>query len=190
MDDGLLIFLIVIAVLFILAAVYLNLRKRGIIKFKINLKNKKAIELNREGKVDLKNQYLSLEEIKFLDFLNSIITDHYVVYPKVGVENLVKPIGNRMLYNSILGTYVDFCMFEKATMKPVLVFDLYNNSFGDEPLEVMSENVSNILKMASLPYISIQIKQKYNEEEMKHKIRYAIDEAYKSMLDKEEKNKM
>ena len=81
-------------------------------------------------------------------------------------------------------------MFEKSTMKPILVLDIYDNSFGDEPLTLMSENVTDILKKVNLPILSIQVKDKYNEEEIKQKIRYTLDDSYRAMLQKEEENKM
>ena len=166
--------------------------KRKIFKASLNRKPRKndSIKYIKEGNVEINIEYLKKEEIKFLEFINKIITKEYIVYPKVGVENIIKPVGNRILYNSILGTYVDYCMFEKSTMKPILVLDIYDNSFGDEPLTLMSENVTDILKKVNLPILSIQVKDKYNEEEIKQKIRYTLDDSYRAMLQKEEENKM
>lgn len=190
MEDMLILLYILLAI--VVLGIFGYILKRIIVKNGLKIKPRKndSVKYIKEGNVAINNEYLNREEIKFLEFINKIITKEYVVYPKVGVENIVKPIGNRMLYNSILGTYVDYCMFEKSTMKPILVLDIYDNSFGDEPLTLMSQNITEILKKVNLPILSIQVKDKYNEEEIKQKIRYTLDDSYRAMLQKEEQNKM
>jgi H+/gluconate symporter-like permease len=109
----------------------------------------------------LKDKYMNKESVEYLDFLNKVLPKDYVAFPMVGVDNLVKPVGNKNQYNAVLSKYVDFCIFIKSTMTPILVVDLFDMSMVNNTiLSQQDRAVSNALKSVNLP-IFVAVKQDY-----------------------------
>lgn len=105
-----------------------------------------------------------------LVLINKILPKGFIVFPKVGVDLILAPVGNKSLYDSIRGKYLDLVIFEDITMKPRLAIDLHDGTIGDEELEVDSPEVVNALKVAELPLISFKIKTDYEIDEIKNPI--------------------
>ncbi len=94
----------------------------------------------------------------------------YIVFPKVGLDLILAPVGNKSLYESIQGKYVDLVIFEEDTMKPRIAVDLYDGSIGDEQLDIENPDIIKALQVAELPMISFKVKPEYTEEEIKDPI--------------------
>lgn len=182
-----LIIIIIISVLMILIAFY------GIKKYKNSKKNKpkkekkvkvkvkkdKKVKKNKKPEksfndigsyVDINTKYLFRKELKLLILINKILPKGFIVFPKVGVDLILTPVGNKSLYESIHGEYLDLVIFEEDTMKPRIAIDLYDGSIGDEQLDIHHPNVLKALDSAELPIISFKVKTEYTEEEIKEPI--------------------
>ena len=92
------------------------------------------------------------------------------MFPKVGVDTILEPVGSHVLYDSIRDRYVDLVIFDLETMKPRLVIDIFDGSIGDEQLETEAPEVIEALKSAELPIVPIKVKTSYTPEELKEPI--------------------
>lgn len=131
----------------------------------------KATKINGEFiHLELKPKYMVRKQVKFYYLLHKILPKEYIAFPNVGVDNLCAPLGNRVEYNKIMSKYVDFVIFEEATMKPLLVIDVYDMSYGDESISEFEPDVIKALEAIKLPLIQFMIKDEYNEQDIKKKI--------------------
>lgn len=131
----------------------------------------KATKINGEFiHLELKPKYMVRKQVKFYYLLHKILPKEYIAFPNVGVDNLCAPVGNRVEYNKIMSKYVDFVIFEEATMKPLLVIDVYDMSYGDESISEFEPDVIKALEAIKLPLVQFMIKDEYNEAEIKQKI--------------------
>ena len=146
---------------------------------KIRLKRKKEEKQlrNQNGKLDTKgsycdvvDKYLYRKELKLFVLISKILPKGYIVFPKVGVDTILEPVGSHTLYNSIRDRYVDLVIFNLETMKPRVVIDIFDGSIGDEQLETETPEVIEALKSAELPLISIKVQTSYDQEELKDQI--------------------
>lgn len=135
-----------------------------------SLDNSGSVQMNLE----LKPKYMVKKQLKFYYLLHKILPKEYIAFPNVGVDNLCTPLGNRVGYNKILSKYVDFAIFEEATMKPVAVIDVFDMSYGDEAIEEFEPEVVEALKAINLPLVQFLIKDEFDEQEIKKKIMGAI----------------
>ncbi|MDD4110458.1 MAG: DUF2726 domain-containing protein [Clostridia bacterium] len=198
------ILIIILALLLILVGIYGFNKFKELKKNKKNKPEKKADKKKNNGKrekikkeearrkkeedfdlkganVDIAEKFLFRKEVKLLILINRILPKGLIVFPKVGVDLILTPIGNRTLYDSIHGKYVDLVIFEEDTMKPKLAIDLYDGTIGDEQLEVECPEVIYALKNAEFPIVSIKIKAEYEIEEIKALLLKGL-----GMLDKNE----
>lgn len=117
--------------------------------------------------VGVKEKYMFRQEVKMLRILNEVLPAKYLTLPKVGLANLLEPRGTKNLYNKLSTTFVDFVVFEETTMTPVLVVDIFDNSFGDEALLEQEPILNDIFKKINLPCLAYQLKGEINKEEVK-----------------------
>ena len=148
-----------------------------IIMLLILRKGKKQKAMEKSTKIggefihlELKQKYMSRKQLKFYYLLHRILPKQYIAFTNVGVDNLCAPLGNRIEYNKILSKYVDFVIFEEATMKPLLVVDVFDMSYGDESLSEFEPDVIKALEAIKLPLVQFMIKNEYNEKEILNKI--------------------
>ncbi|MGN1162613.1 MAG: DUF2726 domain-containing protein [Christensenellales bacterium] len=148
----------------------------------------KATKINGQFiHLELKPKYMVRKQLKFYYLLHKILPKEYIAFPNVGVDNLCAPLGNRVEYNKILSKYVDFVIFEEATMKPLLVIDVYDMSYGDESISEFEPDVVKALEAIHLPLVQFMIKDEYDETEIKKKIMDTL-EPPKSEKEEEKKN--
>lgn len=133
--------------------------------------------------LQLKNKYMVRKQLKFYYLLRKILPKEYIAFPQVGVDNLCSPVGNRIEYNKILSKYVDFVIFEESSMKPLLVIDVYDSTYGDESIQEFEPDVVKALEAIKLPLVQFLIKDDFNENEVKSKIMNILEPP------KEEDNK-
>lgn len=154
---GLLCFFVVSAVF---VYVYLKRKINGNINKKVNVNNLSATGLS------LNIPYLQKKEIYFLEVFSSVLPKEYVVLPRIGVDNLVKPFGNLLLYNHIRSKYVDMAVFLKKNMQPVVVIDLVDAGTGDSLIEEQDDGITKALKSVQIPVLSIAVKSEYDKGEL------------------------
>lgn len=156
------IFISIIAIigLYIILKFLAFLKKKGLLKFEKKPKQKKAKQktLYNPGTVTLVDKYMYRREVKALIALNRVLPKQYIALPKVGVANLVRPEGTRNLFNTVKDYFVDFVIFEEATMKPLLVVDVYDNSFEDELLKHRHPDLIEVFDSLKLNYIEIAVR--------------------------------
>lgn len=118
----------------------------------------------------VKEKYMYRQEVKMLRILNEILSANYITLPKVSLGALLLPYGSKVVYNRLSNMVVDFVVFEEATMKPLLIVDIFDNSFNDESLLEQEPILTEILESIKLPCCSYQLKGEVNKEELKNLI--------------------
>ena len=80
-----------------------------------------------------------------------------MIIPKMGVNEIVKPNGNLVLYNAIKNEHVDFCVVKISNMEPIAVLDTYYPSITDSTIQEINPAVKKALKSVDIPVISYEI---------------------------------
>ena len=152
------------------------INKKGLLKVDLKIKKPKEKKLEVEGidSVKVVEKYMYRREVKFLIALNQVLPRQYISLPKVAVANLLEPQGSKVLYNSLKDIFVDFVVFEEATMKPLLVVDVYDNSFEDELIKAHHPQLVEIFKKLNIKLIDIAVKNDINLPELKEKLNLAL----------------
>ena len=114
------------------------------------------------------------KEVKIMNLINKILPSDYVLFPKIGADKILEPVGNHNLYNSIKGKYLDFVIFDAKNMKPKVVIDTYDGSLDNEQLDLQAPEVFQAISSAELPIVEIKVKFEYLEEEIKNPIFEAL----------------
>ena len=138
--------------------------------------------------VEIRKPYMKPNEIVFLKNLDKVLPAEFVAYPKVGVDNIISPKNDKILYNTILRQYIDVCVFLRTTMEPVLAIDLYENSPVEQQLKQFHPNVVTALKTVKLPIVQFLLAEEYNLIELRTKIIDAMPSKMIAMLKDKVKN--
>ncbi len=138
--------------------------------------------------VELKKCYMQPNEVEFLKNLYKVLPAEFIAFPRVGVDNLVQPKNDKVLYNTILSQYVDVCVFLKSTMQPVLAIDLYEASPVAQQLKQLHPNVAKALKAVNIPMLSYQLSEEYSLVELRTKVIDAMPGKMIAMLKEKVKN--
>ena len=132
----------------------------------IILKSKKSTNIIDDafsgGSVNLriKGPFMDSKETYYYDLLNRHLPSKFLIIPKVGVDNLLTSIGNKSQYDAISSKYVDFIIFEKTTMLPVVAIDLVEEKMSSN-LTYFDKDVSNALKMVKIPIYTQYVEDFY-----------------------------
>lgn len=132
--------------------------------------------------VEIQKRYLKPNEVIFLKNLDRVLPAEFVAYPKVGVDNLVKPKSDKILYNTILSQYIDVCVFLKSTMEPVLAIDLYENSPVEQQMKQLHPNVIKAMQAVKIPIIKYLLAEEYNLIDLRTKVIDAMPAKMIAML--------
>ncbi len=138
--------------------------------------------------VDLKAPYMIKEEIEFLKSINNVLPAEFVAFPRVGVDNLVKPKNDKVLYNTILSQYIDVCVFLKSNMEPILAVDLFSSNPATQAARELHPNVAKALKTVKIPMIKYQLAGQYDLVELRVKVFDAMPSKMIAMLKDKVKN--
>lgn len=183
MDWELVVCILVIA-LFVGLGIYLGI----ILKKKINNNYKKEIDFSKiDGKSQLikHSHYLWPKELEFFDMYAKLLPKEYLIVPKVGVDKIVKPHGSLLMYNAIKTKYVDFCVFKRSSMEPVLVIDCFYPSITDSTMKVMDKAVSKALEAVNIPVLQYEILDiPYDENAVIQRFYDALDPVSLAQLKK------
>ena len=139
-----------------------------------------------DGDLTLADQYMDIREVIFYEYLQRSLPQNCVAFPRVAVDNIVKPKGSKNSYNSIQNKYVDYVVFNKQTMQPLLYVDLYDDSINEQIIKEQDKNIDNALKSVKLPKISVKVDEnnKYDIEKLKYEIANALDPVNLALLKK------
>lgn len=141
---------------------------------------KKTNEYHPET-VGIVEKYMYRKEMKMLRFLNECLPSKYITLPKVNLGNLLEPRGaSKTTYNYIKDYFVDFVVFEETSMKPLLIVDLYDNSFEDELLKDRAPELVKLLEKIGLKVLSFAYRNNLETDKIK-------EELYKNLNIQEKK---
>lgn len=178
---------LVIILLFITLGIYLGIKT----KKKLDGNYKQAIDFDKiDGKSQLVKHvpYLWPKELEFYEIFASILPKEYIIISKVGVDKIVKPHGSLLLYNAIKTKYVDFCVFKKATMEPIMVIDCFYPSITDSSIKELEKPIQVALKAVEIPILKFEILDEPYDKAMLLKRFYdALDPVALAQLRKKEK---
>ena len=168
----------IIAVLLIVSLVVMNIFRKNEIKT-----YKEEINFS-DGDLTINEQYLDIREVIFYEYLQRSVPSNCVCFPRVGVDNIVKPKGSKNFYKSILSKYVDFVVFNKSTMTPILYVDLYDDSIDEQIIKEQDKNIENALIAVKLPKLSVKIDKNniYDIDKLKYDIASKIDPVNLALL--------
>ena len=159
----------IIAVGIILVAVIIGIAIIVILKRKYSTANVQS-NTPKDFNLEIKKPYLSMAELKFLETLNKILPFECVAFPKVGVDTLVAPKGDKLGFNAITGNYVDICVFLIQTMEPLLVIELVEENTLKQGLKVMNTNTIKALNAVKIPIIKYAMSDKIDKDDLKTKV--------------------
>lgn len=140
------------------------------------LKEKK-VKKKKDKVVTVKNINLKLtqnfmirKEVLFWKYLNSILPKGYLAIPRVALNSLVLPDGDKTIYNLVVDKTLDFVIFEEREMNPVLVIDIYDKTFNDEKLDEQDPLLIDILNKLGVKVLQIFVSSNFNKDDTKNLI--------------------
>ena len=119
----------------------------------------------------LKKSLCNDNELKLYKILKDIIGDEFVVFPQINLQTIID--ASNFERNNELFRNLDFCIFDKETLQPVLAIELNGKSHKEQRIMKRDESVKNILEKAKLPLITIQNEELYDEN-IKNKLHNLI----------------
>jgi hypothetical protein len=66
-------------------------------------------------------------------------------------------------------------VFDEASMKPLAVVDVYDNSFEDELIKDANPELYEILKTFKLPVVEIAVRGEVDTQQLKEKLNAALN---------------
>lgn len=98
------------------------------------------------------------KELEFYYMFRSVLPKEFMIIPKLGIDEIVKPNGgNLLLFNAVKEEHVDFCIIKVTNMEPVAVLDTYYPSITDSTMQELSLPVRKALESVSIPVIKYEI---------------------------------
>jgi hypothetical protein len=122
-----------------------------------NIENVNWDKLNTKGMHKKHTPVLWPKELEFYEMFKSILPKQYMIIPKMGVDEIVKPNGNLLLFNAIKTEHVDFCIVKVSNMEPVVVLDTYYPSISDSTIQELPVAVKKALESVNIPVIKYEI---------------------------------
>ena len=140
------------------------------------IQNLKDLLKEKEKKLPYKKQdfLLNIPERRFFEELKQIIPDNYVVFPQIPLGSVIDVNTSRREFwtyqNKINRKIVDFVIFEKQYLRPVIVIEYDGKTHYKEDRQIRDEFVDKALKSAGIKILHIKHQQNINFEEIKNKI--------------------
>lgn len=151
-------------------------------KSSVKVKNKQKKPKKRKQETTVKNVHLTLQEtfmirkeLLFWKYLNYILPKKFIAIPKISLNTLVVPDGDKTIFNLISDKFLDFVVFLEQTMHPVLVIDIYDKSFNDEKLDEQDPFLVEVLSKLNLKVIHILVSNNFDREKTKSEIFEALN---------------
>lgn len=178
---------IVVVVMAIVCGVYFAIKLNK--KVTNNSKHVDWSKYNAKGELKKHTPVLWPKELEFYEIFKSVLPKGFMVIPKMGVDEIVKPNGGSLvLFNQIMHKHVDFCVVKMSNMEPVAVLDTYYPSIADSTMQKLDPAVQKALECVSIPVIQYEILDiPYDKEAILKKFLDAIDPVVLAQLRKSEK---
>lgn len=121
----------------------------------------------------IKGAFMDKQETYYFDFMQRHLDSDKLIVPKIGIDNLLAPIGNKKQYEAISSKYVDFIIFDKKTMLPLVAIDLVEEKMSSK-LTYFDKDVSEALKMVKIPIYTQYVEDFYAYDDLMGKMQTAI----------------
>src|SRR5574344_216362 len=112
---------------------------------------------NAKGQLKKHIPVLWPKELEFYYMFRSVLPREFMIIPKMGIDEIVKPNGNLVLFNVIKDKHVDFCIIKVSNMEPVAVLDTYYPSITDSTMQELEIAVQKAFESVSIPVIKYEI---------------------------------
>ncbi|HAJ77774.1 MAG TPA: hypothetical protein DCO89_01735 [Clostridiales bacterium] len=161
-----------------------------ILSVKLNRKvtnNAKKIDWNNFNAKDQLKKHVPMlwpKELEFYYMFRSVLPKEFMIMPKLGVDEIVKPAGgNLVLFNAVKEEHVDYCVVKVSTMEPIAVIDTYYPSISDSTMQKLETSVIKAFESVSIPVITYEILDiPYDKEKVLKKFLEAIDPVVLAQL--------
>lgn len=166
---------IIVAVALIIAiliVVLMNKRSKNLIK---SGKVKSPSDIDTTKSMALKIPFLTSSENNFLYNFQSVLPNEYVIYPKIHVEQVALPYNNVTFYNVVKNKVLDYVVFLRKNMQPVVVIDVHDRTGMQKSIEEDDKLLSTALANIGLPIVDYEIRQEYEPAELLSRFLDALD---------------
>jgi hypothetical protein len=133
-------------------------------------------ELEERLPYRLREQFMSTPELALLKVLLSMLRNHYVICPKVGLNDIfyiVRPNENVHFFNKIFRKHVDFLLCEPPTLKPAIGIELVKPVSRNETREA-DQFMEDLFLSAGLPLVHIPSSDRYSEDDLAELFKFSI----------------
>lgn len=144
-------------------------------KDKYNKTRDELLDLaDTRGFFSKKSSLMRADERKFFDILMKIYGNTYYIYPQVrlaailDVQNDVKDHDN--LYRQIDHLSLDFVLFDKAMMSPLVAIELNGKSHLQFNRRNRDQKVESVLTKAGIRFLAVPVSEIYDEANLKQQI--------------------
>ena len=133
-------------------------------------------ELNDRLPYRLREQFMSTPELALLRVLQSMVSGHYVICPKVALNDvfyIVRPNENVHFFNKIFRKHVDFLLCEPDTLKPAFGIELVKPVSKNETREA-DQFMEDLFLSAGLPLVHVPSSVRYSEDDLAELFKLSI----------------
>lgn len=124
----------------------------------------------------LRETFLSTPELSLLRVLQSMVGRHYVICPKVSLNDLfyiVRPNENVHFFNKFFRKHVDFLLCDPKTFKPAIGIELVKPVARNETREA-DQFMEDLFVSAGLPLVHVPSSERYSENDLTELFQLAI----------------
>ena len=141
-----------------------------------NMDNVDWDKINTKGMLKKHTPLLWPKELEFYEMIKSVLPKDFIIVPKLGVDEIVKPNGNLLLFNAVKTEHVDFCIVRASNMEPLVVLDTFYAGISDSTLKELSKPVKKALESVNIPVVKYEILDvPYDKDAVLTKFLDAID---------------
>lgn len=102
----------------------------------------------------LRESLCNKTELMFYNIIRLKLHINYVIFPQINLQSIIDT--NTYFRNNELYRNIDFCIFKKDTLKPVLAIELNGNAHNDLVIKKRDLSIRQILKCVDLPLLTIK----------------------------------
>src|SRR5512132_1890327 len=116
----------------------------------------------------LRETFLSTPELALMKVLQSMAGRHYVICPKVSLNDLfyiVRPNETYHFFNKFFRKHVDFLLCEPNTLRPAFGIELVKPVARTETREA-DQFMENLFLSAGLPLVHVPSSERYSEKDL------------------------
>ena len=143
-------------------------------KIKKQKKKKQTAEVKNVS-LTVITPFMERKEILFWKYLNMILPKGMVAVPKVGLNTLVMPDGDRNIFNLVSDKALDFVIFLEEDMSVKLVIDIYDNSFNDRGLSEQDPYLVDILSKLKIKVLQVLVANDFDKQKTRKDIYKALE---------------